>query len=60
MNFTSEQVFLIRFVWSCCLLLPLFYELDLSFSHLLVSLFCAYKLLSLHNQKAMLQIGSYP
>ena len=33
------------FVWSCCLLLPLFYELDLSFSHLLVSLFCAYKLL---------------
>ena len=29
----------------CCLLLPLFYELDLSFSHLLVSLFCAYKLL---------------
>ena len=33
------------FVWNCCLLLPLFYELDLSFSHLLVSLFCAYKLL---------------
>ena len=45
MNFTAEQVFPILFVWSCCLLLPLFYELDVSFSHLLVSLFCAYKLL---------------
>ena len=43
MNFTAEQVFLTLFVWSCCLLL--FYELDLSFSHLLVSVFCAYKLL---------------
>ena len=32
MNFTAEQVFLIRFVWSCCLFLPLFYELDLIFS----------------------------
>ena len=28
--------------------------------YLLVSLFCAYKLLSLHNLKTMLQIGSYP
>ena len=33
------------FFWSCCLLLSLLYELDLSFSHLLVSIFCAYKLL---------------
>ena len=45
MPLTAERVFLILFAWSCCLLLPLFYELELSFSHLLVSLFCAYKLL---------------
>ena len=41
----QNRFFFILFVWSCCLLLPLFYKLDLSFSHLLVSLFCAYKLL---------------
>ena len=43
MNFTAERVFLILLAWSCCLLLSLLCELDLSFTHLLVSLFCAYK-----------------
>ena len=61
MNFTAERVFLILLAWSCCLLLSLLCELDLSFTHLLVSLFCAYKrLLSLHNLKTMLQLGRYP
>ena len=47
MSFIAERVFLILFAWGCCLLLPLLCELGLSFTHLLVSLFCAYKLLIL-------------
>ena len=43
MNFTAERIFLILLAWSCCLLLSLLCELDLLFTHLLVSLFCAYK-----------------
>ena len=31
MKFTAERVFLILFAWNCRLLLPLLYELDLSF-----------------------------
>ena len=50
MNFTAEQIFL----WSCCLLLPLFYELDLSFYHLLVILFVLTKssILTRHKNNA--------